>query len=632
MALLALQEVSIGFRGPPLLDGVSFQIDPGERVCLLGRNGTGKTTLLRLIQGHLDPDEGEITRQQGLRTTLLDQEVPADIHGSVFDVVAGGLGQRAQLLTEYHHASSRLATDGGRRWRDELDRLGHELEIQGGWLMHQEVETVLSRMDLDPDAETGVLSAGMKRRVLLARSLAGRPDILLLDEPTNHLDIEAVAWLEEFLLRHGGTLLFVTHDRMLLRRLATRIFDLDRGKLHGWACDYETFLQRKEAALAAEAQQQALFDKRLAQEEVWIRRGIMARRTRNEGRVRALEAMRKLRAQRRERPGEVRMQTQQAQRSGRMVIEAKGVRFGYADTPVIDDLSTTILRGDRVGIIGPNGSGKTTLLRVLLGGLRPQQGTLRHGTNLEIAYFDQLQAQLDPEKTVRENVSDGADTLSINGCRRHVIGYLEDFLFTTEQAASPVKYLSGGEHNRLLLARLFAKPSNLLVLDEPTNDLDIETLELLEELLLDYPGTLLAGEPRPRVPQQRGHQHAGPRRRRAGQGVCRRVRRLARPAKAGRRGAGPSRRTNRPRGPERERPKPDGPRRLKYMEQRELEALPGRIEVLEAERERLHAAMAEPAFYQQPPAAIVEATARLKSLDGELAVLYDRWEELEGRA
>ncbi|MCX7428243.1 MAG: ATP-binding cassette domain-containing protein [Planctomycetia bacterium] len=630
MALLALQEVSIGFRGPPLLDGVSFQIDPGERVCLLGRNGTGKTTLLRLIQGRVDPDEGEITRQQGLRTTLLDQEVPADIHGTVFDVVAGGLGQRAQLLTEYHHASSRLAIDGGRRWRDELDRLGHELEIQGGWLMHQEVETVLSRMDLDPDAETGVLSAGMKRRVLLARSLAGRPDILLLDEPTNHLDIEAVAWLEEFLLRHGGTLLFVTHDRMLLRRLATRIFDLDRGNLHGWACDYEMFLQRKEAALAAEAQQQALFDKRLAQEEVWIRRGIMARRTRNEGRVRALEAMRKLRAQRRERPGEVRMQTQQAQRSGRMVIEAKGVRFGYADAPVVDGLSTTILRGDRVGIIGPNGSGKTTLLRVLLGGLRPQQGTLRHGTNLEIAYFDQLQAQLDPEKTVRENVSDGADTLSINGCRRHVIGYLEDFLFTTEQAASPVKYLSGGEHNRLLLARLFAKPSNLLVLDEPTNDLDIETLELLEELLLDYPGTLLLVshdreflnnvvtstlvlEGGGRVKEYAGGYDDW---------LAQRKPAAAEPVRV---------ENEPPQGPRRERPKPDGPRRLKYMEQRELEALPEKIEVLEAERERLHAAMAEPAFYQQPPAAVVEATARLKTLDGELAVLYDRWEELEGR-
>ena len=632
MALLAMQEVSIGFRGPLLLDRVSFQIDPGERVCLLGRNGSGKTTLMRLIQGHLEPDAGEITRQQGLRTTLLEQEVPADVHGSVFDVVAEGLGPRGQLLADYHHASHRLAVEGGPRWQAELDRLGHELEIDGGWLMHQEVDRVLSRMDLDPEAEVGVLSAGMKRRVLLARALAGKPDILLLDEPTNHLDIEAVAWLEEFLLRYGGTLLFVTHDRMLLRKLATRIFDLDRGKLQGWACDYETFLTRKEAALAAEAQQNALFDKRLAQEEVWIRQGIQARRTRNEGRVRALEEMRRVRVERRERPGEVRMQTQQAQRSGRMVIEAKGVRFGYGDAPVIADLSTTIFRGDRVGIMGPNGSGKTTLLRVLLGQLQPQQGTLRHGTNLEIAYFDQLQAQLDGEKSVQENVGDGADTLSINGQPCHVIGYLERFLFTREQARGPVKYLSGGEHNRLLLARLFTKPSNLLVMDEPTNDLDVETLELLEELLLDYPGTLLM------VSHDREfinnvvtstlvlegdgqvNEYAGG----YDDWLAQRKPKAVEPVQA--KQEPPAEK------PRAEQKKPERPRRLTYQEQQELKALPERIERLEAERGRVHETMADPLFYQQPPAAIVEANAKLKSLEAELSELYGRWEELEERA
>ncbi|MBV8676082.1 MAG: ATP-binding cassette domain-containing protein, partial [Planctomycetaceae bacterium] len=455
MALLSLRDVSLAFGGPRLLDRVAFQIDRGERVCLLGRNGEGKSTLLRLIEGDVPPDEGEVLRQQGLRIARLPQEIPEGQGGSAHDEVAAG------LEVEGHSA--------GRDHR---------------------VDAILTRMGLDPDSQFDALSSGMKRRVILARALVGDPDILLLDEPTNHLDIDAIRWLEDFLTRYGGTLIFVTHDRVFLERLATRIVELDRGRLYDWACDYPTFLKRKEELLAAEARQNALFDKRLAQEEAWIRKGIEARRTRNEGRVRALKAMREARRQRRERSGTARMQLQEAERSGALVVEAKGVGFGYGDRPVIRDLSTAIMRGDKVGIIGPNGSGKTTLLRLLLGELAPRAGTIRHGTNLEVAYFDQLKATLDDEKTVQKNVSE-YDTIPINGQPRHVLGYLQDFLFPPERSRSLVKFLSGGERSRLLLARLFTRPSNVLVLDEPTNDLDIETLELLESLLVEYRGTVL---------------------------------------------------------------------------------------------------------------------------------------------
>jgi ATP-binding cassette subfamily F protein uup len=495
--------------------------------------------------------------------------------------------------------------------------------------MHQEVDTIISRMTLEADADVANLSAGMKRRVLLARALAGNPDILLLDEPTNHLDVDAIRWLEEFLLRYRGTILFVTHDRALLRRLATRIIELDRGRLTSWSCDYETYLQRKEAALEAEARQRAEFDKKLAKEEVWIRTGIQARRTRNEGRVRALEKLRSVRTTRRDQPGEVRMEIQEADRSGRLVIEAKGVSFGYGEPdapPIIRDFSTMIMRGDRIGLIGPNGSGKTTLLRVLLGQLPPQSGTIRHGTNLEVAYFDQLHAQLDDEKSVRDNVSDGADVVEINGRRRHIIGYLEDFLFTREQAAGPVSRLSGGERNRLLLARLLTKPSNVLVMDEPTNDLDIETLELLEELLAEYPGTLLLVshdreflnnvvtstlvlEGEGRVKEYAGGYDDWLRQR---------------PPELAPEKAEPAKERARPAAPPKERP-----RRLTYTEQRELESLPDRIEVLEAELSELHQAMADPAFYRQDSTEIVKTTTRAQSLERELAEAYRRWDVLE---
>lgn len=624
MALFTLRDVRLGFRGPLVLDGVNLALEPGERVCLLGRNGTGKTTLLRLIHGQVEPDSGEIERQQGLVTAMLPQEVPQGLHGTVYDEVTRGLGPRAELLAEYHEVSHRLALEPGDALRKRLDRIHHALEADGGWGMHQEVEAVVSRMTLPADADVATLSAGMKRRVLLAKALVGSPSILLLDEPTNHLDIESIRWLEEFLLRTTTALVFVTHDRAFLRRLATRIIELDRGRLTSWSCDYDTYVQRKEAALETEARQMAEFDKKLAKEEAWIRTGIKARRTRNEGRVRALESLREIRRARRDQPGEARMQIQAAERSGRLVIEAKKVSFAYDQRPIVRELSTMIMRGDRVGLIGPNGSGKTTLLRLLLGELAPTAGSIRHGTNLEVAYFDQLHAQLDETKSVRDNVSNGSEWVEIQGKRRHVIGYLDDFLFTSQQASGPVARLSGGERNRLVLARLFTKPSNVLVMDEPTNDLDMETLELLEDLLSEYSGTLLLVshdreflnnvvastlvlEGEGRVKEYAGGYDDWLRQSQAERPVA------PQPAPAK---AAP--------------PKPkDRPRRLTYNQQRELEGLPDRIATLETELAQCQQEMADPALYRQDPARIVQAKARLQSLEKDVAEAYARWEELE---
>ncbi len=628
MPLIALSDVTLGFRGPPLLEQANLMIEPGERVCLLGRNGTGKTTLLRLLQGAVEPDRGEVIRQQGLRTAMLPQQVPQDLPGSVFDEVSRGFGAKAELLAEYHHLAGRLAAEGSEDLQAELGRIQHALEADGGWSVHQQIEAVISRMSLQPDAALATLSAGMKRRVLLAKAVVGNPDLLLLDEPTNHLDIGAIRWLEDFLLRYSGTLLFVTHDRALLRKVATRIVELDRGRLTRWSCDYATYLSRKEAALETEARQNAEFDKKLAQEEVWIRTGIQARRTRNEGRVRALEALREVRRGRRERPGDVKMEIQEAERTGRLVIEARRIGFRYSSQTIIHDFSTMIMRGDRVGLIGPNGSGKTTLLRLLLGDLPPQTGSVRHGTNLEVAYFDQLHAQLDETKSVRENVRDGSAAVTINGRPRHIIGYLEDFLFTPEQANGPVARLSGGERNRLLLARLFTKPSNVLVMDEPTNDLDLETLELLEDLLSEYAGTLLLVshdreflnnvvtstlvlEGEGRVKEYAGGYDDWLRQRPEEPPP------VAKPAAA------------------RPEPKPlplQRARRLTYKEQRELEALPQRIELLEAELGELHQLTADPAFYRKAPAEIIRVKGRLDELQNEVAEAYRRWEELETAA
>ncbi|HWE40456.1 MAG TPA: ATP-binding cassette domain-containing protein [Isosphaeraceae bacterium] len=590
MALLSLRAVSLSFGGPRLLDSVDWQVERGERVGLLGRNGEGKSTLLRLVEGRIGPDEGEVIRSQGLRIARLPQEVPEGTGGTVADEVAGGLEETSHPADGPDHR----------------------------------VAAVLSRMGLDPDARFGDLSSGLKRRALLARAIVAEPDILLLDEPTNHLDIESIRWLEDFLLRFGGTLVFVTHDRALLGRLATRIVELDRGRLFDWACDYPTFLERKEAWLAAEERQNALFDKKLAQEETWIRKGIEARRTRNEGRVRALKALREARRQRRERQGTARLQAQEAERSGALVVEAEDVAFGYGDRPVIRALTTTIMRGDKVGVIGPNGAGKTTLLRLLLGELTPREGTIRRGTGLEVAYFDQSRAGLDEERTVRQNVSE-YETITVNGQPRHVLGYLQDFLFPTERARSLVKTLSGGERSRLLLAKLFTKPSNVLVLDEPTNDLDLETLELLESLLVEYRGTVLlvshdraflddvatstlAIDPDGRVKEYDGGYDDYLRQRQDD------VRPAPEPEAV----------------PAAPRPLADRPRKLSYKERRELEALPGRIEELEASLRALHEAMADPAFYRKDGGELAESKARLEALQEELATAYGRWEALEG--
>lgn len=625
MALVTFRDVNLRFRGPLLLDRASLTIESGERIGLLGRNGAGKSTLMRLIQSELEPDSGEIARQQGLSIAMLPQDVPVDLTGSVFDEVARGLGHHAALLADYHRLSHAMAIEPSPELHARLYRAQHQLEAQGAWSVHQQVETMLSRMQLDADAEVPVLSAGMKRRVLLAKALVSQPDLLLLDEPTNHLDLEAIRWLEEFFARCSGTLLFVTHDRAFLRKIATRILELDRGKLTSWACDYGTYLDRKEAALAAEAGQWADFDKKLAQEEIWIRTGIKARRTRNMGRVRALEAMRDQRRQRRQRPGQYRVELQEAERSGRLVIEAKQIGFGYDGRAVIRDFSTLVMRGDRIGILGPNGSGKTTLLRLLLGELSPQQGAVRHGTNLEVAYFDQLHAELDETASVRANVRDGSDWVSINGKRRHVLGYLGDFLFSPEQADAPIAQLSGGERNRLLLARLFTKPSNVLVMDEPTNDLDLETLELLEDLLAEYPGTLLL------VSHDREFLNNVVTSTLAleGDGMVKEYAGgyddyLVQRGTAATVADEPARAKPKPPPAAKERPK-----RLSYKEQRELETLPARIEALESEQAELHRTMADPAFYKQDPASISQIANRLKRLEEELSRSYARWQQLE---
>lgn len=608
MPLISLHEFSVGYRGPQLLDEVSCQIEAGQRIGLLGRNGAGKTTLMRCLVGDVQPDHGRIEVAPETTLALLPQGIPRDLAGRSADIVASSLP---------------------------------DVPPEDAWRHEQQVERILARMELDPDARFELLSSGMKRRVLLARALANTPDVLLLDEPTNHLDIPAITWLENFLLGWPGTLLFVTHDRVFLRKLATRILEIDRGKLFDWSCDYETFLKRKEAALEAEEKQQALFDKRLAQEEAWIRQGIKARRTRNEGRVAALKEMRRQRAERRDAPGNVQLQIQDAQRSGNMIIDAKAVSFAHGDRPILSNFSTRIMRGDKVGLIGPNGAGKTTLLRLLLGQLAPQGGTIRHGTNLEIAYFDQLGEQLDEDKTVQENVADGYDTIQVAGTHQHVIGYLKNFLFSAERARTPVRFLSGGERNRILLAKLFAKPANVIVMDEPTNDLDAETLELLESRLVEFEGTvLLVSHDREFlnnvVTNSIVYEEGGIREYVGGYDDWLRQR-----------GPTPTAATNAKSGSVPKKPSPNkatdpqhtgepalksmggAKRRLSYKEQQELAALPARIESLEAERESLHEQMARADFYQQPGERIAQETARLEELEADLAAAYARWEELE---
>jgi len=491
MPLLRLNRVSLAFGHRPLLDNVELEVFSGERVCLLGRNGEGKSSLLRLIGGETVADDGDVWLRPGMRIASLAQEIDLDVGGIVFDVVAGGLPELGSLVSEYHHLTLELEQSSSPGALQRLSVLQHELEARDGWQIEQRVASVLSRLQLDGDMEFEALSGGWRRRVMLARALVCEPDVLLLDEPTNHLDIEAITWLEDFMVEFSGALLFVSHDRAFVRRLATRVVELDRGKLSSWPGDYDDYLRRKSEQLEVEARHDALFDKKLSQEEAWIRKGIKARRTRNEGRVRALKTLREQYRQRRKRSGTVKLRLDKGEHTGKLVFEAEDINVSFSENTVIRDFSTTVLRGDRVGIIGPNGAGKSTLIRVLLGELQPDSGRVKSGTRQQVAYFDQQRGQLDPKKTVMDNVADGSHRVMVNGRDVHVAGYLRDFLFPAERLQSPVSSLSGGERNRLLLARLFAKPANLLVMDEPTNDLDVETLELLEELLMDYQGTLL---------------------------------------------------------------------------------------------------------------------------------------------
>jgi ABC transport system ATP-binding/permease protein len=613
MPLVLLDDVSIAFGHRPLLDRVALQIEPRERLSVIGRNGTGKSTLLKILNGEIPPDSGTVWRQPSLRTARLEQDVPLSADRPVFEVVAEG------------HT--------------------HHLEEDESWLREHHVDLILSRLELPPDAIVDTLSGGWRRRVLLARALVGQPDLLLLDEPTNHLDIEAIGWLEDFLADYQGAVMFVTHDRAFLQRLATRIVELDRSRLTSWPGDYVTYLRRKEEALATEAVQQEKFDRKLAEEEAWLRQGIKARRTRNEGRVRALEALRAERRARREQMGNVRLQVEQAEQSGKLVFEARAISKSYDGKAVVKEFSTRIMRGDRVGLIGPNGAGKTTLLRLLLGEVGPDTGEMRRGANVQVAYYDQQREQLDPERTVFDTIGEGNDTVTANGRTRHVHAYLRDFLFSDERARSPVKALSGGERNRLLLARLFTRPANVLILDEPTNDLDLETLELLEEQLVDWSGTLLlvshdrvfldnvvtstfAFEGEGRVQEFVGGY----------EDYIRQVRRTRQAP--GEKPRAPAQRT------QRTQRKPQASesataaspttaaeerKRLSYKEQRELDALPARIEALEAEQKALGERIASSEFYKEAAGTINASLARVEELRRELMVAYTRWDELESR-
>ena len=629
MGLLWINEVSVSFGGPRLLDGATLQIEAGERIGLLGRNGSGKSTLMKLLMGDIKPDTGEIVRSAEVRIALLPQDVPDDLPGTVYDVVASGGREHLDLLREYHDLTLQMSRDRDEGLLKKLERLQHRLETTGAWLYHQRVETVIARTDLDGNAEFRFLSAGMKRRVFLAKALVSEPDLLLLDEPTNHLDINAILWLEDFLLKFDKTLMLVTHDRAFLQRLATRIVEIDRGRLLSFPCDYGTYLERRQALLEAQEKQWQEFDRKLAREETWVRQGIKARRTRNEGRVRALVQMRRERARRQEQTGNVRLTIQEAERSGRFVVEAEKIHFAFGDHKIVEGFSTAIIRGDKVGIIGPNGSGKTTLLKLLLGELEPQQGRIRLGTGIRIAYFDQLRAQLDESGTLKDNIAAGNDMVVVGDVSRHVMGYLQDFLFPPDRILSPVSSLSGGERNRLLLAKLFILPSNVLVLDEPTNDLDTETLELLEDRLLEYSGTILMVShdraflnnvvTSTIVFEGKGHlqEYVGGYddwlRQRAGQ---------AGPLKAA---------------PGEQKQKKDKPpkekQKLSYKETRELAELPLQIDALEQEKERLLETLNSPAFYASRNAdEIKRTTDRLKALEEELDRAYGRWDELESLA
>jgi ATP-binding cassette subfamily F protein uup len=653
MPLFTLDSVSVAFGHLPLLDRVAFQVDPGERVAVIRRNGTGKSTLLKIIAGAVAPDAGTVWRQPGIVVSRLEQDVPLATTKPVFDVVAEGLGALSEVVTAYHHAAHDVAHDATPAALERLGRLQHELDERDGWRVEERVEMVLDRLGLPRDVPVDTLSGGWRRRVLLARALVAEPDVLVLDEPTNHLDIDAIAWLEAWLLEYPGAVVFVTHDRVFLERIATRIVELDRGRLTSWPGDYATFVRKKDEWLENERLQQAKFDKKLAEEEVWLRQGIKARRTRNEGRVKALEAMRQERAERRERLGSVRLSAERADSPGKMVFEAEGVSKAYGGAPVVGDLALRVQRGDRIGLVGPNGAGKTTLLRMLLGDVAPDTGEVRRGANVQVAYYDQQREQLDPERTVFDTVGDGNDTVTVNGGSKHVHGYLRDFLFSPERARSPVKALSGGERNRLLLARLFTRPANVLVLDEPTNDLDLETLELLEAELVAWTGTLLivshdrrfldnvvtsilVFEGEGRVEEYVGG-YADWERYRVAIGAPTSLAASVAPKAVAPVAEAPIVTAtpvapSAPAAAPTAAPAPATARaKLSFKERRELAELPGAIEALEAEREALRLRTAGPDFYKESSGAIREALARLEAIDPQLAAAYERWHALDAR-
>jgi len=627
MAYITLRDVQLAFGGPALLDGANFSLERGERVCLIGRNGEGKSTLLKLIEGSLLPDSGEVSLQNGITISMLAQDVPMD-SGKVADIVADGAGEAADVLRAYHEASDACVL-GDMEACDRMGNLQHKLDQLDGWALETKVNSILSKMGLDPDADLADLSGGRKRRVLLARALLTQPDVLLLDEPTNHLDVESIEWLEKFLLDQNNlTLLFISHDRSFVDSIATRIVELDRGTLRSYEGNYSRYLELKAQQMEAEEKQNALFDKRLAEEEVWIRQGIKARRTRNEGRVRALKELREQSKARRSQQGKVSMATQDASRSGKVVFEIENlsVRFGD-DAPIIKDFSALVLRGDRIGLVGDNGVGKTTLIKAILGE-QEHTGTVKTGTQLEVAYFDQLRNALDLEKSVKDNVSEGSDHVDVNGNRRHIYSYLQDFLFSPERARTPVKALSGGERNRILLAKLLLKPSNLIVMDEPTNDLDMVTLELLEEMLSDYKGTLLLishdrafmdnvvtstwvfdgkGNIDEYIGGYQDYLQQRPDQTAVDQKSA--VKKAAAKAEAN---TAPAKKV-----------------KLSYKDQRALEQLPAEMEALEKEQAEINASLADGSLFISDADKAMTLSNRLTEIDELLLEKLERWEELE---
>lgn len=633
MALLSINNLHFAFSHPALFDGVTIHVERGERIGLVGRNGAGKSTLLKIIAGELAPDDGTVEISSDAVLARLEQEVPAADSETVFQVAAGGFDELAGAVNDYRRFN--LVMQQGETLSDKDQALYDEASqaLAGAelWDAGDRLEGLLGEMQLPPDAPFGSLSAGMKRRVLLSRAMIRNPDILLLDEPTNHLDIDSILWLQGYLKRFSGTLIFVTHDRVFLQEMANRIVEVERGRLFDWSCDYATFLKRRDDQLAAEEAAEAQFDRKLAEEEKWIRQGIKARRTRNEGRVRALKKMREERRQRRQKLGTAKLRIQDAEKSGRLVAHMENVTHSFDGSPLIEGFTTTVFRGDRIGIIGPNGIGKSTLLKILLGELAPQSGTVRLGTNLSVAYFDQLRGQLDPEKTARENIGEGADELLIAGRKRHVMGYLQDFLFAPDRAHTRVSFLSGGERNRLLLAKLLAKPANVLVLDEPTNDLDSETLELLEESLPQFPGTILL------VSHDRAFLNNIVTSTIAFEGngiVCEydggyddwKRQKDARDASA----VSKTSPKAEPPASETDTSVSAAPKRkLSYREQQELDSLPDRIDALENRQAELHAQMGDPEFYKQDGEAIAAVQAELQAVVDELEECFSRWEELE---